>query len=115
MTYREFMEHFGTKIIRRIYNDAWVDSTISKILLEGSQISIVPDVRFPNEVQKIKDSGGIVIRLTRDIFGSDTESESALDPSKFDWKNFDYVVDNKDTTIKNMCDMLDKLSFLWSL
>jgi hypothetical protein len=115
MTYREFMEHFGTKIIRRIYNDAWVDSTISKILLEGSQISIVPDVRFPNEVQKIKDSGGIVIRLTRDIFGSDTESESALDPNKFDWKNFDYVVDNKDTTIKNMCDILDKLSFIWSL
>ena len=39
-----------------------------------------PDVRFPNEVAKIHDMGGKVIRLTRCPHPEDThESETALD------------------------------------
>lgn len=111
MTNREFMEHFGTKIIRQINNNAWVDSTVSKILSEDPQISIIPDVRFPNEVNKIKDAGGIVIRLTRDVFGSDAESESALDQNKFDWKNFDMVIDNQNMTLEDLSNYLETNTF----
>lgn len=111
MTHREFLEYFGTKIIRRVKSDAWVYATINKILVEDSQLAIVPDVRFPNEVKAIKDNGGIVIRLTRNMFNSDSESESSLDSDKFDWHNFDIVFDNHNMTLEVLCDELKNNTF----
>ena len=105
MTSREFLEHFGTKIVRKIKNDAWVKSSINKIVGEDSGIAIIPDVRFPNEVQAIQDNGGKVIRLTRDVFNSDVDAETALDKDKFDWGQFDLVIDNSEISI----DQLSKL------
>lgn len=111
MTYREFLEHFGTKIIRKIKNNAWSEYTLKKIILEQSEIAIVPDVRFPNEVKAIKDNGGIVIRLTRNIFNSDSESECALDSEKFPWSNFDMVIDNHNMTLEVLCNELKNNPF----
>jgi hypothetical protein len=111
MTHREFLEYFGTKIVRRVRSDAWVYATINKILNEDSQLAIVPDVRFPNEVKAIKNNGGIVVRLTRNLFDSDSESESSLDSSKFDWHNFDVVIDNHNMTLDVLCDELKNNPF----
>jgi hypothetical protein len=102
MSHRDFLEYFGTKIIRKIYKDAWINATLSKITNEKSQIAIIPDVRFPNEVKSIKDLGGIVIRLNRDVFKSTSESESALDPHIYDWANFDYIIANYDMTLDDL-------------
>lgn len=115
MTYREFMEYFGTKIIRKINRSAWVSATITKILSERPQLAIVPDVRFPNEVKIIKDNGGIVLRLTRNIFNSDSESESSLDSDKFDWRQFDMVVDNHNMTIETLCEELKNNNNIWRI
>lgn len=112
MTHREFLEYFGTKVIRRIKTDAWVYATIGKVMKEDSQLAIIPDVRFPNEVKAIKDSGGKVIRLTRNVFDSEAESESALDSDKFDWHEFDVVMDNHNMTLDVLCDEL-KLNKFW--
>lgn len=111
MTYREFLEHFGTKIIRKIKNNAWCEYTINKILSEQPEIAIVPDVRFPNEVKSIKDNGGIVVRLTRNVFDSDSESESALDSTKFSWSNFDIILDNHNMTLDALCEELKNNKF----
>jgi hypothetical protein len=78
---------------------------------EDSQMAIVPDVRFTNEVKAIKDNGGIVIRLTRNMFSSDSESESSLDSDKFDWHNFDIVIDNHNMTLEVLCDELKNNNF----
>jgi len=40
-----------------------------------------------------------VIRLTRDLHNSSHISETALDKENYDWKNFDYVLDNQNLTI----------------
>lgn len=114
VTIREFLEYFGTTIIRKIKSDAWARYTINKILLDNSEIAIIPDVRFPNEVQAIKDAGGSVIRLTRDIFHSDFEAESALDKENYDWSNFDIVVDNSNLNIDQLCQTLKVFSHIWS-
>jgi len=113
MTVREFLEYFGTKIVRKIKNDAWSRYSLGKILSEQSEIAIVPDVRFPNEVKAIKDAGGIVIRLTRNIFNSDAEPEIALDENNFDWSNFDLVIDNADTTLDGLCEILNNNNWIW--
>lgn len=115
LTVREFLEYFGTKIVRKLKYDAWSKFTINKVLAEQSELAIIPDVRFPNEVSAIKDAGGIVIRLTRNIFNSTAEAETALDKEVYDWNNFDLVIDNQDTTLEQLCELLKFNSRIWSI
>ncbi len=54
---------------------------------------IITDVRYKNEVEAIKDMGGIVIRINRDsVVPVNHESEYELDDYEFD-----YVVENNST------------------
>lgn len=115
ITARELMQHFGTNVIRKIKDDAWVASTISSITGEGSEVAIIPDVRFPNEIEAIHKNGGIVIRLTRDVHCSDHKCETALDKDNFDWDKFDAVVDNQDTSIEDLSHSLSNISKYWSV
>jgi hypothetical protein len=58
-----------------------MDATIRQIFADNPDVAVIDDVRFPGEVEAIKESEGIVIRLQRAPFrGKDEhESESALD------------------------------------
>lgn len=114
MTNREFLEHFGTNIIRQIKFDVWSEFTLKRILSEKSEIAIIPDVRFPNEISAIKNAGGIVIRLTRDLFNSDAKAECALDKNIYDWSNFDIIIDNANFTLTQLCLELKTLKSYWS-
>ena len=60
MTAREFMQFFGTDIMRNIYEPIWIKSTIKKIQREQSELAIIADVRFPNEADVIKDAINII-------------------------------------------------------
>ena len=97
MTAREFMQFFGTDIMRKIRPDIWVNKCLKVINKEKSKLPIVADVRFPNEAKAIEDSGGVVIRLTRQISGDAHSSETALDDYQFKT-----VIDNKDIGIEGM-------------
>tara|TARA_B100001778_G_scaffold200638_1_gene165677 strand:- start:3604 stop:4329 length:726 start_codon:yes stop_codon:yes gene_type:complete len=114
MTAREFLQYFGTDVMRKIKDTVWVDYAIKMIKLEQSEIALIPDVRFPNEIEAIHKAGGIVIRLTRDLYSDDHRCESALDPSNYDWKNFDYTVNNHDQTLSSLQEELKKINHLWS-
>lgn len=111
MTHREFLEHFGTKIIRHIKPDVWSSYTLNKINKQKPQVALVPDVRFPNEVQAIQNAGGVVIRLTRDLWNSKAAAETALDG----YEKFDFIIDNNDCSIEDLCTKLNKLKSLWSI
>lgn len=114
ITSREFMQYLGTTIVRKIKDDAWVFSTMNKIIKEDSEVAIIADVRFPNEVKAIKDAGGIVIRMTRNIFNDDHDCEKALDKDNFDWDNFDHIVDNSNCSVEELCKMIEKKKSIWS-
>tara|TARA_B100000085_G_C18370953_1_gene442346 strand:- start:49 stop:744 length:696 start_codon:yes stop_codon:yes gene_type:complete len=101
-TAREFLQYLGTDVMRKIKDTVWVDYTIKLIQQENSKISIIPDVRFPNEVNAIKKAGGIVVRLTRDPYKDKHECESSLDKSVFDWSKFDIVIENHETNIEKL-------------
>lgn len=113
MTSREFLQYLGTNVMRSIKDTVWVDYTIKLIKKEQSLVSIVPDVRFPNEVHAIKKAGGIVIRLDRDVYNSSHECESALDPSVFDWNQFDVILRNNNITISKFIEGLKEIKPLW--
>lgn len=113
MTAREFLQYFGTNVMRKIKDAIWVDYTIKNIIAENSLVALVPDVRFPNEIDAIHKAGGIVVRLTRDTYASEHECEAALDEDKFHWDKFDLVVDNKNTSIEELTQLLSIHFNLW--
>jgi hypothetical protein len=98
LTAREVMEIVGTDIFRALKVDVWTSSTINLINREKPDIAIITDVRFPDEVDAIKNIGGKVVRLTRNPFNADNFIENSLDPDKYDWSNFDHVIDNSNLT-----------------
>lgn len=95
LTAREVMQFVGTDVFRKMQKDVWAGATIKKILQEQPQIALIADCRFPNEVQAVKNAGGIVIKLNRNPYNSDHSSETALDPNNYDYGNFDLVVSNE--------------------
>ena len=97
MTAREFMQFFGTDLCRKMYEPIWVNSCINKIKKEQSELAIISDVRFPSEVKSIEDTGGIVIRLTRNIYDDNHSSEVALDDYPFTT-----YIDNKTESIDSL-------------
>ena len=68
---------------------------MKQIIASGTQLAIVPDVRFENEVEAIQKAGGKVIRLTRKPHEDVHPSETALDS----YENFDVVIDNQNFDI----------------
>jgi len=106
---RDVMQIVGTDIFRKLDTNVWVRSTINKIIRDKPDLAVITDCRFPNEVDSIKQSGGKVIRLTRNPFQSDHISETVLDKDSYDWSNFDYVVDNSDVTLLDQFTQIKKL------
>ncbi len=100
LTAREVMQFVGTDLFRKMKNDVWASATISKIKSEQPRLAIIADCRFPNEVDAIKNAGGLIIKLTRNPFSSTHSSETALDPDNYSPNNFDLIVDNKFSNFK---------------
>jgi len=113
-TAREFLQYLGTDVMRNIKDTIWVDYTIKTIQDESSSVAIIPDVRFPNEVEAIQKAGGIVLRLSRNPFNSDHLCESALDKGNYNWDNFDEVIDNEDLTIVDLVQKIETFKWIWS-
>lgn len=96
---REVMQFVGTDLFRKMKHDVWSSATINKIKREQPKLAIIADCRFPNEVQAIKDAGGIVIKLNRNPYNSDHSSETALDEINYPVSNFDLVLYNETLSI----------------
>ena len=100
LTAREVMQFVGTDIFRKMKQDVWAGATINKITNEQKDIALIADCRFPNEVEAVKNAGGIVIKLTRNPYNSNHISETALDPENYDHSNFDMILDNTNISIE---------------
>lgn len=107
---REVMQFVGTNIFRKMKNDVWSGATIKKIKHEQAKLAIIADCRFPNEVEAVKNAGGIVIKLMRNPYNSDHDSEIALDENNYCSKNFDLIIYNQSLTIEEQNEVI--LNFL---
>ena len=116
MTYREFLQKLGTEAMRDgLHTNVWVNAlfadynpgyTISPLDVDNQAPDkwIITDMRFPNEMDAVKERKGITIRVTR-LFQTDVidgnkvswipipgvdyiahPSETALDDAKFDYE-----------------------------
>jgi len=65
LTPRWVLQYWGTEVCRKAFHDdIWISALENK--LRNSQDDVViSDCRFPNEIQSIRNAGGIVIRVIR--------------------------------------------------
>lgn len=96
---REVMQIVGTDMFRKMQHNVWADATIRKIKDEKLPLALIADCRFSNEVDAIKNAGGLVIKLNRNLYNSTHASETALDDSRYDPTHFDLVIDNQNLSI----------------
>jgi hypothetical protein len=91
LTPRKILQLLATECGRNIiHKDIWVNSLFSDYI---DQHWIITDVRFLNEAKSIKNRGGILIRVNRNVEQNLHISETILD----DYTGFDYVIDNNKT------------------
>jgi len=109
LTARDLMQLIGTDLFRKLNNNIWVNALINKIKKSKLQVVIVSDCRFPNEIEAIKNNGGIVFRLNRNPHKSEHISESILDACRYDWNNFNAIINNEHMTVREQYDKLKKL------
>lgn len=60
---RALMQNYGTDVRRKDNDNYWVDQWAKNSY--GMDHIVVDDVRFINEAEKVRERGGIIVRLTR--------------------------------------------------
>ena len=65
LTPRWVLQYWGTEVCRRnFHDDIWIAALENKLRKTQDDI-VISDVRFPNEIAAIKNTGGTVIRVIR--------------------------------------------------
>jgi hypothetical protein len=107
-TYRQFLQNLGTEAMRDgLHTNVWVNALFADykgIITEPAKFGgtaigeypnwVITDMRFPNEMDAVKQREGITIRVVRDyaLRGGPEDpknqhpSETALDDSHFDYE-----------------------------
>ena len=89
---REFMQLFGSEICRTIFDDCHINSAINKAKKYNSNIAIITDGRFDNEVRAIKElEDCTIIKLLRTINNKVTHSSETA-AAGIDDKEYDLIV-----------------------
>lgn len=91
---RKLLQDLG--MVVRIYDeDFWVDAAFRELAKmnrkTGQANFVITDVRFKNEARRIKDAGGVMIRITRPDEITDDLHASETDLDNYD---FDYVIES---------------------
>lgn len=98
---RSLLQYVGTDVVRSVYPNYWVDFIVDMIRLFGENWDyvIIPDTRFPNEIEYLRDCVGDVVhlRVFRSGFESNLTEEQKNHPSEtaLDGYEPDWWIDNK--------------------
>jgi len=83
---RRFLQELG-QVARQYDANVWVDAAfreIAKLERLGVTTAVITDVRYLNEVQTIKEEGGLAVR----IWNEEDESATDLHPSEIELDNY---------------------------
>lgn len=126
-TPRICLQSFGTDLIRnQFHNDMWLN-VMERYLMDTTSDIIITDSRFYNELNKIKELNGYIIRVKRKedplwvndvLSGVDKKiisKEYNIHESEIDWVDFnsDFIIDNsKDLpyTKSQIIKIIDKIN-----
>jgi len=104
ITPRFVLQKVGTECMRQgLFDGIWVSRTKQIIQQQPEQNFVIPDVRFPNEIDMIQSQGGLVWRVQRgdlpqwaeELVNNGTEPQE-VHPSEWMWmrSTLDYKIAN---------------------
>lgn len=108
---RTILQHVGTDVVRKQYPEFWVDFIVDILrFFDGEwDYVLIPDSRFPNEIDRMKLEFNDVssLRITRGNFDSPLTQEQQRHPSEtaLDNYDFDYTIFNNGS-LKDLRTML---------
>lgn len=79
--------------LREVWSYVWLDFVLKNV---KADIIIISDLRFQNEVVAIKNAGGFVVKINRDVPKGTDPAEVDL----VDWEYWDHIIDNNGTLQK---------------
>ena len=83
---RTLLQQVGTNVIRKVEPDFWVDfiAKVTGFFKDTWDYIIIPDTRFPNELEKLKadDANVFHVRVIRKDFKSPLTEEQQRHPSE---------------------------------
>jgi len=83
LTVREFLQFFGTEVMRSMFNDVWISYLMTKIKEDGCDYAIIDDCRFVNEANVIAAiSNSEIVKLSRGNTSDKHSSETDIDKIK---------------------------------
>lgn len=97
---RAILQYVGTDVVRAQNQNYWVDFIVDILNLFHDEWDyvIIPDTRFPNEIERLKERGFDVIsvRINRSGFDNGLTQEQKNHPSETSLDNatFDFIIDN---------------------
>jgi hypothetical protein len=97
LTPREILQKAGTEGMRATFGaDIWARTVIRRYLDRNSH-TLVTDVRFRTEADVIKEHGGVLIRVDRDIPFDPEQDQHQSEIDLDDYTDWDYIIDNNGT------------------
>lgn len=102
---RQLLQNVGTDVVRSQNPNYWVDFVIGILTMFSDkwEYVLIPDCRFPNEIEKMKQDGFnvITLRIVRSNYRSSLTNEQKNHPSEtaLDNYNFDYTIYNNDSLV----------------
>ena len=113
---RSILQYVGTDVVRKQAPDFWVGfvSSILKLFYNNWDFVLIPDCRFPNEIQKLKSEGFDVthLRVVREDFNNGLTEEQKQHPSEtaLDYVKPDAYIMNGGTMKDLRCAVSDWLT-----
>jgi len=96
-TPREILQHMGTEAYRAVEDGFWVRQLFKYIDRNHLENVIITDGRFPDEINVVKDKGGIHIRIYREDEGAAQGQNHASETSLDNAPAADYNINNDGT------------------
>lgn len=94
LSIRQLMQYFGTEVCRKWFGESiWINATLNNI----SHPTIVSDLRFKNEFERVKLLKGKTIYINRDICKPGTHASEKELVELYNDNQFDFVVNNNNT------------------
>jgi len=104
MTLREFLQKLGTDAIRNNFHpQTWLLALFCD--LKPESFWIVTDCRFMNEIQKIKELNGYVVKIAGPTISSKNYLKEYFHSSEVELDNYqgwDFIVDNSVRTLESL-------------
>ena len=112
---RTLLQYVGTDIVREKEPDYWVGFISDMLYFFGDQWDyvLIPDTRFPNEINYLKDAGFDVlyIRVIRENFESPLTEEQQKHPSETALDDYEAeVLLYNDSTLENLKFSVERLT-----